>query len=126
MTVARERIIDLELRPSIPDKYLNVNLLVFILRDNMAHPVYCIMRRKLRITMVITILLILAFVAASILLAADYKYVGSRRSNKYHYPWCQWAKKINPHNLVTFRSVKEAQEAGYIPCKVCKPPLKDE
>ena len=84
------------------------------------------MRRKRQVIAVMTILLILAFVATSILLAADYKYVGSKRSNKYHYPWCRWAKKIKPYNLVTFRSAEEAQEAGYIPCKVCKPPLKDE
>jgi methylphosphotriester-DNA--protein-cysteine methyltransferase len=84
------------------------------------------MRRKRRIIAVISILLMFAFVATSILLAADYKYVGSKRSNKYHYPSCRWAKKIKPYNLVTFQSVKEAQEAGYVPCKVCRPPLKDE
>lgn len=84
------------------------------------------MIRKRRIIAVISILLMFAFVATSILLAADYKYVGSKRSNKYHYPSCQWAKKIKPYNLVTFQSVKEAQEAGYVPCKVCRPPLKDE
>jgi hypothetical protein len=84
------------------------------------------MRRKCQIIAVISILLICAFVATSILLAADYKYVGSEKSNKYHYPSCQWAKKIKPYNLVTFQSAKEAQEAGYVPCKVCKPPLNDE
>ena len=84
------------------------------------------MRRKRQIIAVISILLMFAFVATSILLAADYKYVGSKRSNKYHYPSCRWAKKIKPYNLVTFQSVKEAQEAGYVPCKVCRPPLKDE
>jgi hypothetical protein len=78
------------------------------------------MRRKRRIIAVISILLMFAFVATSILLAADYKYVGSKRSNKYHYPSCRWAKKIKPYNLVTFQSVKEAQEAGYVPCKVCR------
>lgn len=84
------------------------------------------MRRKRQIIALISILLICAFVAASILLAADYKYVGSKKSNKYHYPSCRWAKKIKPYNLVTFGSAKEAQETGYVPCKVCKPPLKDE
>jgi competence protein ComEC len=84
------------------------------------------MRREYNSVKLITIVLIIALVATSSLLAADYKYVGSKSSNKYHYPWCQWAKKIKPYNLVTFRSAKEAQEAGYIPCKVCKPPLKDE
>ena len=52
-------------------------------------------------------------------------YVGSRNSNKYHYTWCRSAQKIKPKNKVVFNSVKEAQDAGYIPCKVCKPPMKD-
>ena len=52
-------------------------------------------------------------------------YVGSKNSTKYHYTWCKWAKKINPNNKVTFNSAQEAQSAGYIPCKVCKPPMKD-
>ncbi|OGL40152.1 MAG: hypothetical protein A2042_02900 [Candidatus Schekmanbacteria bacterium GWA2_38_11] len=52
------------------------------------------------------------------------KFVGSKNSNKYHFPDCKWAQKINPKNLVTFTSVEEAKKAGYIPCKVCKPPEK--
>lgn len=52
-------------------------------------------------------------------------YVGSKNSTKYHYTWCKWAQKINPNNKVVFNSAQEAQSAGYIPCKVCKPPMKD-
>jgi len=52
-------------------------------------------------------------------------YVGSKNSTKYHYTWCKWAQKINPNNKVVFNSAQEAQAAGYIPCKVCKPPMKD-
>jgi hypothetical protein len=78
---------------------------------------------KIRIPTLIILLTIFFIVCLS--LAADYKYVGSSKSDKYHYPSCQWARKINPANLVTFKSAKEAQEAGYIPCKVCKPPIKD-
>ena len=84
------------------------------------------MRRKSQIMVVISVILIFAFVATGILLAVDYKYVGSKKSDKYHYPSCRWAKKIRPYNLVTFRSAKEAQEAGYVPCKICRPPLQDE
>jgi methylphosphotriester-DNA--protein-cysteine methyltransferase len=58
-------------------------------------------------------------------LAADFKYVASSNSKKYHYLACKWAKKISPKNLVTFKSAQEALKAGYIPCKVCKPPTKD-
>ena len=51
-------------------------------------------------------------------------YVGSARSNKYHRPSCQWAHKIKPSNLVQFSSPEEAQQQGYVPCKVCHPPVR--
>lgn len=76
-----------------------------------------------RIKILIFLLVIFSIVCLSF--AVDYKYVGSVKSNKYHYPMCKWAQKIKPENLVTFKSAKEALEAGYIPCKVCKPPIKD-
>jgi hypothetical protein len=48
---------------------------------------------------------------------------GSRNSNKYHYPDCRWAQKINTANLVKFKSPEDAIKAGYVPCKVCRPPV---
>jgi len=53
------------------------------------------------------------------------QFMGSKTSNKYHYPDCKWAKRISPQNLTTFPSVKEAREKGYLPCPGCKPPLSD-
>jgi hypothetical protein len=53
------------------------------------------------------------------------KYVGSRTSNKYHYPECKWAKMILPEKLLGFKSVEQAKEEGYIRCPYCKPPLTD-
>lgn len=78
-----------------------------------------------KIRVLISIILLLAFSVVCISLAAEYKYVGSVKSNKYHYPTCKWALKIKPENLVTFKSAKEALAAGYVPCKVCKPPTMD-
>lgn len=52
---------------------------------------------------------------------AEVEYVGSKTSNKYHDPNCKWAKRISPSRVIKFKSVKEAQEHGYIPCPVCKP-----
>lgn len=49
------------------------------------------------------------------------QYVGSSRSNKYHYPSCRWAKEIKPGNIVKFSSKSDAEGSGYVPCKVCKP-----
>lgn len=48
-------------------------------------------------------------------------YCASAKSDKYHRPKCEWAKKINPANLIWFVSHKEASEKGYRPCAVCKP-----
>ena len=48
-------------------------------------------------------------------------YVGSRRSHKFHKPSCQWGKQIAPANLVVFKTRAAAVNAGYVPCKVCKP-----
>jgi hypothetical protein len=56
---------------------------------------------------------------------ATVKYVGSKTSNKYHYPDCKWAKMISSERLITFKSVEEAQKAGYKPCPTCKPRVAD-
>lgn len=49
------------------------------------------------------------------------KFVGSKNSNKYHNLSCTWAGRIKPENRVYFASVAEAEKAGYVACKVCKP-----
>jgi beta-lactamase superfamily II metal-dependent hydrolase len=49
-------------------------------------------------------------------------FVGSSKSDKYHYTSCTAAKRIKPANLVTFSSSAEARAAGYIPCGICHPP----
>jgi beta-lactamase superfamily II metal-dependent hydrolase len=49
-------------------------------------------------------------------------FVGSSKSNKYHYPSCSAAKKIKSANLVTFSSSADARAQGYVPCGICHPP----
>jgi len=63
----------------------------------------------------LAILLLIAFTIANA------HFVGSKNSDKYHDPDCQWAQKISPQNLVEFEDETEAEAAGYAPCKVCKP-----
>jgi hypothetical protein len=53
---------------------------------------------------------------------AEIDLVGSKTSNKYHYPTCKWVRAISPWKVIKFKSAKEAQERNYIPCPVCKPP----
>jgi hypothetical protein len=48
--------------------------------------------------------------------------VGSKTSNKYHYPTCKWVRTISPWKLIKFKSAQEAQERNYVPCPLCKPP----
>jgi hypothetical protein len=68
----------------------------------------------------ITVITVVFLLIASFALSAEFW--GSKNSNKYHYPNCKWAQKINPGNLVVFKSPNDAVKSGYIPCKVCKPP----
>ncbi len=49
------------------------------------------------------------------------KFVGSAKSNKYHYPDCRWAEKINPENEIWFSSSEDARSKGYVACGVCHP-----
>jgi Metal binding domain of Ada len=49
-------------------------------------------------------------------------FVGSIKSDKYHYPSCTWAEKIKPENEIWFSSSQDARNHGYVPCKVCSPP----
>ena len=54
------------------------------------------------------------------------KYVGSKTSNKYHYPHCKWVKLIKPERLLTFSSVQEAKDNGNsVRCPTCMSPLSD-
>lgn len=48
-------------------------------------------------------------------------YVGSQKSDKYHYPDCRWAEKINLENEIWFKDAADAQAHRYVPCGVCKP-----
>ena len=43
------------------------------------------------------------------------KFVGSIKSDKYHWPWSSSAKRIKPENQIWFDSEAEAKAAGYQP-----------
>jgi O-6-methylguanine DNA methyltransferase len=48
-------------------------------------------------------------------------YVATPTTGVVCHATCRNAKRIQPENRRSFRSVKEATEAGYRPCKVCRP-----
>jgi hypothetical protein len=52
---------------------------------------------------------------------AQVHFVASIWSDVFHLPDCNSAKKIEPHNLVGFASVSEAEAWGHTACKVCRP-----
>ena len=49
-------------------------------------------------------------------------YMGAKNSTIYHQPNCTLIRKVNPLDRKMFNSVKAAVNAGYLPCKICKPP----
>ncbi len=78
------------------------------------------MNRYIKIVLATSIVLF-GFILSKIAAGND-TYVIPAKSNKYHYPSCRWAQKFRSRNMVTFHSANDALAAGYIPCKVCKPP----
>jgi len=49
----------------------------------------------------------------------DCAFVGSKNSDKYHVPTCQWAKRIKPENIICFKSIDDAVAKNYKPDKTC-------
>jgi len=49
------------------------------------------------------------------------KYIGNKKTKKFHNPWCSSVEQMNEENKVYFKSREEAMNAGYIPCKKCNP-----
>lgn len=42
-------------------------------------------------------------------------YAGSKNSDKYHSPDCQWFNRIKKENRVCFSSIEDAKNKGYVP-----------
>lgn len=47
-------------------------------------------------------------------------FVGSKNSDKYHKDDCRWAEQIKPDNRVCFKSIKEAEDMGYVAASCMK------
>ena len=76
------------------------------------------MNRKVRITLVILITLLLVAAAAFPMLSNP-AYIGNSKSYVFHRQNCRYL----PHesNRLYFDSRKEAIDAGYRPCRKCRP-----
>jgi micrococcal nuclease len=49
------------------------------------------------------------------------QYVGSIKSDVFHYPSCFYVDRIKPENIIWFSSREDAIANGYRPCKKCCP-----
>ncbi|HNZ58995.1 MAG TPA: tetratricopeptide repeat protein [Syntrophorhabdaceae bacterium] len=76
------------------------------------------MHIKSRILLSGLFFLFVLFLSEDILLAELW---ASKTSNRYHNPSCKWAKKIKKSRLIKFETIEDATNAGYVPCKHCKP-----
>lgn len=52
---------------------------------------------------------------------AEASYIGNSNSAIFHYEDCRSGSRIKEANRVYFDTRDEAVDAGYHPCKVCKP-----
>lgn len=48
-------------------------------------------------------------------------YIASRNSRYFHYPWCEFARRINESNAVRYRTRSQFIEKNYLPCSRCNP-----
>ncbi|HUW58900.1 MAG TPA: Ada metal-binding domain-containing protein [Planctomycetota bacterium] len=53
----------------------------------------------------------------------QYRYVGRSDWNRYHRPNCKYALNVPEDKKISFASAADARAKGYIPCKICRPPV---
>ncbi|MDU2064366.1 MAG: Ada metal-binding domain-containing protein [Sporomusaceae bacterium] len=49
------------------------------------------------------------------------QYIGNSNSGIFHYAWCRYVGKMSDAHKVYFDSRDGAIDAGYRPCKICRP-----
>ena len=69
----------------------------------------------------LTALVAIIFVTTAFATVFAANYVGNANTKKFHVSTCSWVGKMNPKNRVDFSARDEAIDAGYVPCKRCKP-----
>lgn len=79
--------------------------------------------KQLFIVMLFMVLAVPLFSAQNGVWGAAYEYVGSVKSDIYHYPNCDHVASISEKNMIYFVSASEAVSQNYRPCKRCTPPL---
>jgi methylated-DNA-[protein]-cysteine S-methyltransferase len=49
------------------------------------------------------------------------RFLGCRNTHIVCYPWCRDARRVRPENNLHFSTIAQASDAGYRPCKHCRP-----
>ena len=83
------------------------------------------MRRSIKIVFAASVVLFVFIYTKAVAAGTGTRYVVPAKSNKYHYPSCRYAERFRSGDMSSFHSAKDALAAGYIPCKVCNPPIKE-
>lgn len=63
----------------------------------------------------------LTLLFALLIAAMAWAYVGNARSQIFHTDDCYYVSRMNENNKVNFEDRQDAINAGYRPCKVCRP-----
>jgi micrococcal nuclease len=74
------------------------------------------MKRKLAALFVLA-----AVVATFATTALASTYVANASTGKFHYSDCRYVNRMNESNKVYYDDRDEVINAGYVPCKVCRP-----
>jgi len=48
-------------------------------------------------------------------------YIANANTGVFHYSWCHYVNRMKDSNKVYFSSSTAAENAEYLPCKVCNP-----
>ncbi|WP_199883667.1 Ada metal-binding domain-containing protein [Anaerosinus massiliensis] len=74
------------------------------------------MKRKL--TALFVLALVIVSIAAPVLAST---YVANANTGKFHYSGCRYVSRMNESNKVYYNDRDDVINAGYVPCKVCRP-----
>lgn len=74
---------------------------------------------KKKLFSLLSLILLIGMIAGSVALGSDY--IGNSNTGKFHYADCRWVQKMSENHKVYFESREDAIDAGYVPCKVCRP-----
>ncbi|MBQ7454754.1 MAG: hypothetical protein IJS69_06880 [Selenomonadaceae bacterium] len=74
-----------------------------------------------KIFVAVVALIIMTTTTAFAIALFDTPYIGNANTMRFHHRNCRSVNEMNPDNQRPLNSREEAINAGYVPCKRCKP-----